>query len=114
MKRIALIGSSGSIGQNVLDVVGRHPDDFEIVGMAVHRDTDTLQAQSRQHPDAPAAIALLADAHLALGNDAEAQALIEQMNTMEINARMNFVKRESVLDRRYFSMRSVTRWTGAL
>ena len=34
MKRIALLGSTGSIGQQTLDVVSQHPDKFEIVGLA--------------------------------------------------------------------------------
>lgn len=34
MKKIALIGSTGSIGRQVLDVVRRHPDKFSIVAMA--------------------------------------------------------------------------------
>jgi len=36
MKRLALLGASGSIGQNVLDVVRRHPDDFRIACLSVH------------------------------------------------------------------------------
>jgi len=34
MKKIALIGSTGSIGQQVINVVRRHPDKFQIVSMA--------------------------------------------------------------------------------
>ncbi len=33
-KRIALLGCTGSIGQQTLDVVSRHPDQFRIVGLA--------------------------------------------------------------------------------
>ncbi|MEI6044471.1 MAG: 1-deoxy-D-xylulose-5-phosphate reductoisomerase [Chloroflexota bacterium] len=33
-KRIALLGSTGSIGQQTLDVVADHPSDFEIVSLA--------------------------------------------------------------------------------
>src|SRR5690349_18500870 len=34
VKRIALLGSTGSIGQQTLDVVNLHPDKFQIVGLA--------------------------------------------------------------------------------
>lgn len=34
MKKIALIGSTGSIGRQVLNVVRRHPDKFEIVSLS--------------------------------------------------------------------------------
>jgi 1-deoxy-D-xylulose-5-phosphate reductoisomerase len=52
MKRIALLGSTGSIGQNVLDVVERHPDQFQLVGLAARRDSAGLSEQARRHPDA--------------------------------------------------------------
>ena len=32
MKRIVILGSTGSIGQNAMSVVAAHPDEFEIVG----------------------------------------------------------------------------------
>jgi 1-deoxy-D-xylulose-5-phosphate reductoisomerase len=33
-QRIALLGSTGSIGKNTLAVVREHPDQFEVVGLA--------------------------------------------------------------------------------
>lgn len=35
-KRITLLGATGSIGASTLDVVRRHPDRFQIVGLAAH------------------------------------------------------------------------------
>ncbi len=52
MKRIVLLGSTGSIGRNVLDIVRRHPDQFRVVGLAGHRNVDVLRAQCVDHPDA--------------------------------------------------------------
>lgn len=37
-KRIMLLGATGSIGRQTLDVVARHPDMFTIVGLSAHRD----------------------------------------------------------------------------
>jgi 1-deoxy-D-xylulose-5-phosphate reductoisomerase len=34
VKRIALLGSTGSIGQQTLDVISCHPDKFQVVGLA--------------------------------------------------------------------------------
>lgn len=34
MRRVILLGSTGSIGTQALDVVGRNPGDFEVVGLA--------------------------------------------------------------------------------
>jgi 1-deoxy-D-xylulose-5-phosphate reductoisomerase len=44
MQRITLLGSTGSIGVNTLDVIGGHPDKFEIFALVAHsRDADLLQ-----------------------------------------------------------------------
>ena len=48
MKRISILGSTGSIGQSSLDVVSRHPDRFEVVGLAEGHDVKLLAAQIEQ------------------------------------------------------------------
>ena len=48
MKRIALLGSTGSIGQQTLDVVSQHPDKFKIVGLAAGGRGETLARQIEQ------------------------------------------------------------------
>ena len=48
MKHIAILGSTGSIGKNALDVVETHADEFKVVGLAANRDADTLEHQVRQ------------------------------------------------------------------
>lgn len=45
MKRLAILGSTGSIGRNVLDVVTQHPTEFEVVGLAAGRNVDLLAEQ---------------------------------------------------------------------
>jgi 1-deoxy-D-xylulose-5-phosphate reductoisomerase len=47
--RIAILGSTGSIGTSTLDVVGRHPDRFEVVGLSAHSRADELFAQCQLH-----------------------------------------------------------------
>ena len=47
--RIALLGSTGSIGRQTLDVIERHPDAFEIVTLAAGRNIDLLRDQVRRH-----------------------------------------------------------------
>ncbi|MGI6590626.1 MAG: 1-deoxy-D-xylulose-5-phosphate reductoisomerase [Eggerthellaceae bacterium] len=42
MKNIVVLGSSGSIGRQTLDVVRRHPDRLNVVGLAVHSSIDLL------------------------------------------------------------------------
>lgn len=56
MKRIVVLGSTGSIGRNVLDVVRRHPDQFQVVGLAAHRNLTVLRSQLVDHPAAQAVV----------------------------------------------------------
>ena len=48
MKRIVVLGSTGSIGAQTLDVVRRHADKLEVVGLAVGTRTGELLAQARE------------------------------------------------------------------
>ena len=45
MKALSLLGSTGSIGKNVLAVVRQFPDQFRIVGLSAGRSVDLLAAQ---------------------------------------------------------------------
>ncbi len=45
-RRIIVLGSSGSIGQQVLDVAKQHADKIEVVGLAVHSNIDRLMQQA--------------------------------------------------------------------
>jgi len=45
MKNIAILGSTGSIGKNVLEVVRSHPGRFRVVGMSIGHNIDLLREQ---------------------------------------------------------------------
>lgn len=45
MKRIAILGSSGSIGKQTLNVVRRYRDEFEVVALCVNSDVEALKNQ---------------------------------------------------------------------
>ncbi|HEY7724553.1 MAG TPA: 1-deoxy-D-xylulose-5-phosphate reductoisomerase [Anaeromyxobacteraceae bacterium] len=47
MKRIAILGSTGSVGVQALDVVARHRDRFEVVALAANRNAERLAEQVR-------------------------------------------------------------------
>lgn len=47
-KRVLLLGSTGSIGCQVIDVARQHPDRVEIVGLAAGRRVDDLLKQARE------------------------------------------------------------------
>ena len=47
MKRIAVLGSTGSIGQSTLDVISRNTSRFKAVALAAGRNVDLLEEQIR-------------------------------------------------------------------
>jgi 1-deoxy-D-xylulose-5-phosphate reductoisomerase len=47
-KRVAILGSTGSIGTQALDVLARHPDRFEVVALAAGKQVDKLREQAAQ------------------------------------------------------------------
>jgi 1-deoxy-D-xylulose-5-phosphate reductoisomerase len=56
VKAITLLGSTGSIGTQTLDIVSEHPDKFRIVGLAAGRNVELFAAQIRQFRPQIAAI----------------------------------------------------------
>ena len=48
MKKISLLGSTGSIGTNVLDVVERNPEKFQILSMSAGSNVDLFAKQIRK------------------------------------------------------------------
>ncbi|MBD2741290.1 1-deoxy-D-xylulose-5-phosphate reductoisomerase [Coleofasciculus sp. FACHB-1120] len=56
MKAITLLGSTGSIGTQTLDIVAQNPEKFRIVGLAAGRNVPMLAAQIRQFRPKIAAI----------------------------------------------------------
>ncbi len=52
MKKIALLGSTGSIGTSTLEVVDQHPEAFQVVAMAAGTSVSTLASQvARYRPE---------------------------------------------------------------
>ena len=52
MKRIAILGSTGSIGTQTLDVVREHADEYEAYALTAGRNAELLIAQAREfHPE---------------------------------------------------------------
>jgi 1-deoxy-D-xylulose-5-phosphate reductoisomerase len=47
-RRIAVLGSTGSVGTQALDVVRTHRDDYEVVALAAGRNTELLAAQAAE------------------------------------------------------------------
>ncbi len=45
MKKISILGSTGSIGTQTLDVISQHPDKFRVVALAAGKNIDLLKEQ---------------------------------------------------------------------
>ncbi|HVD03984.1 MAG TPA: 1-deoxy-D-xylulose-5-phosphate reductoisomerase [Candidatus Dormibacteraeota bacterium] len=56
VNRVVLIGATGSIGQQALDVIGRYPDSFQLVGAVAGRRAEALAAALAPFPGAQAVI----------------------------------------------------------
>ena len=57
INNVAIFGATGSIGQNTLDVIARHPDHFAVFALAAHRNVSVLKRQCLQFKPRYAAMA---------------------------------------------------------
>ena len=57
MKQIAILGSTGSIGTQTLDVVRQHPEEFSVYALSAHRSVDLLIQQALEFNPAVVCIA---------------------------------------------------------
>lgn len=46
-KSVTVLGSTGSIGVNTLDLIGRNPDDYRVVALTAHRNLELLVEQAK-------------------------------------------------------------------
>lgn len=47
-RRVAILGSTGSIGRQALDVIRSHPDLFEVVALAANSNVELLRSQAEE------------------------------------------------------------------
>jgi 1-deoxy-D-xylulose-5-phosphate reductoisomerase len=78
MKRVTILGSTGSIGVNTLDVIRRHPDRFEVFALSANAKVEELAQQCHEFharyavlPDDGAAAAALRKRLRELGAETE-------------------------------------------
>jgi 1-deoxy-D-xylulose-5-phosphate reductoisomerase len=57
-QNISILGATGSIGENTLDVIQRNPDRFRVVALTAHRNTEKLAQQCAEFG---ARLAVIAD-----------------------------------------------------
>ena len=56
MKKLSILGSTGSIGRNTLEVIANHPDKFRVSALAAHSNIKLLAEQIRAFKPKAAAV----------------------------------------------------------
>ena len=72
IRRLTVLGASGSIGVSTLDVVARHPERFEVVALSAHTRVEVLARQCLRHRPRYAVVASEPDARRLSGELAAA------------------------------------------
>jgi 1-deoxy-D-xylulose-5-phosphate reductoisomerase len=75
MQGITILGSTGSIGVNTLDVIARHPNSFKVEALTANNQVERLFSQCQQHNPAYAVMA----------NDTAAAQLAEQIKKTDLS-----------------------------
>jgi 1-deoxy-D-xylulose-5-phosphate reductoisomerase len=75
---ITILGSTGSIGKNTLDVVSRHQDRFRIAALTANSDVDTLEQQC----------ALWRPEYAAMSHHDSAQQLVERLQARGLDTQV--------------------------
>ena len=74
MRRVAVLGSTGSIGRSTLDVIASHPDKLQLIGVAARSRTELLAQQ----------VAQLNPSFVAVWEEEKAQELITQTGRRDV------------------------------
>lgn len=74
MRQITLLGSTGSIGENTLDLVRRHPDRYRVLALCAHRQWEKLRDQCRE----------FRPAYAVLGDAGSAAQLAAALKTLQL------------------------------
>lgn len=93
MKRLTILGSTGSIGQSTLDVVSRNREDFSVVALAAGKNLDLLEKQIKSFSPEIVAVAdkKTADSLSKRINGLEILSGIEGINRVALHENSDFV-----------------------
>ena len=85
MKQIAILGSTGSIGRQALDVIASHPDEYEVYALTANNSVDLLIEQALKFK--PEAVVIANEEHYGKLRDALAgqpvKVLMSEVPSME-------------------------------
>src|SRR5256885_6229274 len=72
--RLAILGATGSIGRQALDVVRAHPDRLRVVALGANRNVDDMRKLASEFPTARTALG--PNALVAIATDADADLVL--------------------------------------
>ena len=107
---VVVLGSTGSVGTQALDVISRHPDDYRVVALAAGNNVDLLAEQARAFGvppdlarsclDSPQTLAELAahpEAHVVLNAVVGFAGLPATIGALEAGKRLALANKESLI-----------------
>ncbi len=110
MTRVAVLGSTGSVGTQALDLIRRHRDRYDVVTLAAGRNTDLLAAQAAEFgvpadrarscaddPDVLAALAGAPDVDVVLNAVVGFAGLPATIGALEAGKRLALANKESLI-----------------
>ncbi len=53
VKSVSVLGATGSVGCNTLDLIARHPEKFQIVALTGNHNVELLAEQARRRSGRP-------------------------------------------------------------
>ncbi len=104
-RRVVILGSTGSIGRQALDVIRDNPDDFEVVGLAAGSQSEQLQRQADEFgvsrhglgADAALELATLEEADIVLNAVVGAAGLRASVAALGSGKRLALANKESLV-----------------
>ena len=102
MKKVCILGASGSIGRQTLDVMGKNPNDFTLVGFSIGHQTRKIAGILKKYPEVKA-ICLQEKAaknryqkkypniHFSYGNEGLLELIDKSNPEMVVNSLVGFV-----------------------
>ncbi len=107
MRKVLVLGSTGSIGTQALEVIAANPERFKLVGLSAHSNRELLADQQRQFglSDSAVAIGAQAAAELVLASDADvvvngitgSAGLAATLNSLESGKTLALANKESLI-----------------
>lgn len=107
MRKVLVLGSTGSIGTQALEVIASNPERFQLVGLSAHSNRDLLALQQSQFKLSESQIALGSEAaaELVLASDADvvvngitgSAGLAATLNTLKSGKTLALANKESLI-----------------